>query len=74
MCSSDLVSNFMENPGEDHCRVVKWVLWYLRGTSDHCISFDGPAGTVCRYVDADYVGDLDKGGLLQVMFLLLQVE
>ena len=39
---------------------MKWVLRYLRGTSDHCINFDGREGTVCRYVEADYAGDLDK--------------
>ena len=55
-----VVSKFMENPGEEHWRVVKWVLQYLRGTSDHCISFDGHEGSVCGYVDADYAGDLDK--------------
>ena len=55
-----VVSRFMENPGEEHLRAVKWVLWYLRGTSVHCISFDGREGTVCGYVDVDYAGDLDK--------------
>ena len=55
-----VVSRFMANPGEEHWRAVKWVLRYLRGTSDHCISFDGHEGTVCGYVDVDYAGDLDK--------------
>ena len=55
-----VVSRFMANPGEEHWRAVKWVLLYLRGTSDHCISFDGREGSVCGYVDADYAGDLDK--------------
>ena len=50
----------MENLGEEHWQAVKWVLRYLRGTSDHCISFDGHEGTVCGYVDANYAGDLDK--------------
>ena len=55
-----VVSSFMANPGEEHWRAVKWVLRYLRGTSDHCISFDGREGSVCGYVDVDYAGDLDK--------------
>ena len=55
-----VVSRFMANPREEHWRAVKWVLRYLRGTSDHCISFDGREGSVCGYVDADYAGDLDK--------------
>ena len=40
-----VVSRFMENPGEEHWRAVKWVLRYLRGTSDHCINFDGYEGS-----------------------------
>ena len=44
----------MKNIGE------QWVLRYLRGTSDHCIIFNGSEGSVCGYVDADYAGDLDK--------------
>ena len=39
---------------------MKWVLRYLRVISDHCIIFNGSEGPVCGYVDADYVGDLDK--------------
>ena len=52
-----VVSRFMSNPGEEHWRVVKWVLRYLRGTSDHCIIFNGSEGSVCKYLDADYAGD-----------------
>ena len=55
-----VVSRFMENLVEEHWREGKWVLRYLRGTSDHCINFDGHEGSVYRYVDANYVGDLDK--------------
>ena len=36
------------------------MLRYLRGTSDHCINFDGHEGSVCEYVDVNYAGDLDK--------------
>ena len=42
-----VVSRFMENPREEHWRTVKWVLWYLRGTSDHYISVDGREILVC---------------------------
>ena len=44
--ASGVVSGFMENPGEEHSRAVKWVLRYLRGTSDHCIVFSGSEGVV----------------------------
>ena len=36
------------------------MLRYLRGTSNHCIIFNGSEGSVCGYVDADYASDLDK--------------
>jgi len=55
-----VVSRFMENPGEEHWRAVKWVLRYLRGTSNHCIIFNGSEGSVYGYVDGDYACDLGK--------------
>lgn len=55
-----VVNRFMANLREKHWRAVKWVLWYLRGTSSRCIIFNGSEGPVCRYVDVDYAGDLDK--------------
>eukprot|EP00253_Pinus_taeda_P021000 PITA_21000 len=55
-----VVSRFMANPGKEHWQAMKWVLRYLRGTSERCIVFNGSEGSVCRYVDDDYVGDLDK--------------
>jgi len=55
-----VVRRFMGNLGEEHWRVVKWVLRYLRGISDHCIIFNGSEGSAYGYMDADYAGDLDK--------------
>eukprot|EP00253_Pinus_taeda_P029101 PITA_29101 len=55
-----VVSRFMANLGEEHWQEVKWVLRYLRGTSDHCIIFNGSEGIVCKYVYVDYAGDLEK--------------
>jgi hypothetical protein len=36
-----VVSRYMENPGKEHWLAVKWVLWYLRGTSNYSITYDG---------------------------------
>ena len=70
-----VVSRYMANPRKEDWAVVKWVLQYLRGKSNYCITFDGCSDEVCGYVDYDFVGDLDKRpGPLQVMSLLLQVE
>ena len=55
-----VVSRYMENPGKEHWEAVKWVLQYLRGTSNYCITFDGCSDEVCGYVDSNFVGDLEK--------------
>ena len=39
---------------------MKWVLRYLRGTSDYCITFNSNSDFVCGFVDSDFAGDLDK--------------
>ena len=39
---------------------MKWVLRYLRGTSDYCITFNRTSDSICGFVDSDFVGDLDK--------------
>ena len=35
-----VVGKYMENSGKEHWNAVKWVLRYLRGTSDYCITFN----------------------------------
>jgi hypothetical protein len=44
-----VVSRYMENPGREHWNAVKWVLRYLRGTSDYCITFNGSSG-LCMWL------------------------
>jgi hypothetical protein len=55
-----VVSKYMENPGKEHWAAVKWVLRYLRGTSDHCITYNSGCELVCGYVDSNFASDLDK--------------
>lgn len=55
-----VVSRYKANPRKEHWVAVKWVLLYLRGTSDYCITFDGCSDEACGYVDSDFAGDLDK--------------
>ena len=55
-----VVSRFMANPGKEHWAAVKWVLRYLSGTSDYCITCNSGRELVCGYVDSDFAGDLDK--------------
>ena len=39
---------------------MKWMLQYLRGTSDYCITYNNGFELVCGYVDSDFADDLDK--------------
>jgi hypothetical protein len=55
-----VVSRYMENPGKEHWAAVIWVLQYLRGTSDYCITYNNGCESVYGYVDSDFPGVLDK--------------
>ncbi|CAM6099455.1 unnamed protein product [Calypogeia fissa] len=57
-----LVSRYMANLGKVHWEAVKWILRYLKGTSDVGLLFDAQedsARLIIGYVDFDYEGDLD---------------
>ena len=56
-----LVSKFMSNLGKEHWCAVKWILRYLKGTTDVGLLFDKPSFlSVCGYADADFAGDIDN--------------
>ncbi|KAE8691550.1 ABC transporter B family member 18 [Hibiscus syriacus] len=56
------VCKCMSKPGKQHWEAVKWIFRYLKGTVGYGIVFcsqrDNPL--VVKYVDSDYVGDLDN--------------
>jgi ATP-binding cassette subfamily B (MDR/TAP) protein 1 len=54
-----VVSRYMSHPGIEHWNAVKWILRYLRGTSNKCLHFGGSSTTVHGYVDSDLAGDID---------------
>ena len=53
------VSRFMSDPGKTHWEAVKWILRYLRGTTDKCLYFGKCELKVQGYVDADFAGEID---------------
>jgi hypothetical protein len=55
-----VVSRYMNNPGKEHWEVVKWILRYLRGTSNHALCFGGSETVLQGYVDSDMAGDKDS--------------
>jgi len=54
-----VVSRFMANPGKAHWEAVKWILRYLRGTTEKCLYFGKGDIKVQGYVDADFGGEMD---------------
>ena len=56
-----VVSRFMSRPGKQHWEVVKWILRYLKGSSDTSLCFIGASLKLQGYVDTDFTGDIDSG-------------
>lgn len=52
-------SGYMANRGKECWNAVKWVLQYVRGSHDYCITFNSCSDFVCDYVDSDFASDLD---------------
>ena len=53
---------------------MKWVLRYIKGKSNYCITFDGSSDVIHDCVDLNFAGDLDKEGSHLDIYLLLQVQ
>lgn len=54
------VSRFLSNPGKEHWEAVKWILRYLKGTSNMCLCYEGANLVLQGYTDADMAGDIDS--------------
>jgi hypothetical protein len=55
-----VLSRYMSNLGKQHWEAVKWILRYLRGTSNMSLCFIGADLKLQGYVDADLAGDVDS--------------
>ena len=55
-------SSYMANLGKEHWQAVKWILRYLRGTTDVGLVYDNAFtnSSSVGFVDFDYTSDLDK--------------
>jgi hypothetical protein len=54
-----VVSRYMSNPGKQHWEVVKWILRYLRGMIEKCLTFKKDELKLEGYVDSNFVGEVD---------------
>ncbi|KAE8735455.1 hypothetical protein F3Y22_tig00000340pilonHSYRG00428 [Hibiscus syriacus] len=59
------VSRHMNNLGKVHWEAVKWILRYLRGTTNKTLCFKGGDTILTGYVDADLTEMLTSEGVLQ---------
>ena len=55
-----VVSKYMANPGKEHWEAVKWLLRYLRGTSNTTLCYGNGKVVLQGFVDADLSGDVDS--------------
>ena len=55
-----VVSRYMNNLGKEHWMAVKWILRYLKGTTNQALCFGGSNISLQGYVDVDMVGDRDN--------------
>ena len=49
-----VISRYMSHLGVEHWNAVKWILKYLRGTSNKCLHFGGSTTNLQGYVDSNY--------------------
>jgi hypothetical protein len=55
-----VVSRYMSNPGKQHWEAVKWIMRYLKGSSETCLTFTVGGLKLEGFVDADLAGDVDS--------------
>uniref|UniRef100_A0A3Q7HZS8 Reverse transcriptase Ty1/copia-type domain-containing protein n=1 Tax=Solanum lycopersicum TaxID=4081 RepID=A0A3Q7HZS8_SOLLC len=55
--AAGVVSRFLKNLGKEHREVVKWILRYLRGSSDECLCFGASNQIFKGYTNSDMTGE-----------------
>jgi hypothetical protein len=50
----------MSNSGKQHWEAIKWILRYLKGTSDTSFCFTRAGLKLQSYVDTDQASDIDS--------------
>ena len=56
----EVVSRYMANPDHGHWSAMKWILRYLRGTSNQALCYGTMSLNCIGYVDADFAGNRDR--------------
>ena len=70
-----VVNKYTSHPRIENWNVVKWILRYLRGTSNKCLHARGSTTHLQGYVDSDLIGDIDtKWSTTSYVFTIGGVE
>ncbi|KAH8931057.1 hypothetical protein BDL97_19G002300 [Sphagnum fallax] len=54
-----VMSKYMSNPSKQHWEAMKWILRYLRGTTEKCLTFRKDELKLEGYVDSNFAGEVD---------------
>ena len=54
-----VVSRFMRNPDKEHWSMIKWILRYLKGTSNMCLLFSSGKLLLEGYTNLDMSANVD---------------
>ena len=54
-----VVSRNMRKPEREHWTLVKWILWYLKGTSSVCLRFSSGKPLLEGYTNLDMSADMN---------------
>ncbi|GMI80802.1 cysteine-rich RLK (RECEPTOR-like protein kinase) 8 [Hibiscus trionum] len=54
------ISRFLSNPGREHWNAVKWIMRYLRGSSNLKLCFSTEKFVLVGYTDSDMAKDIDS--------------
>ena len=67
----EVVSRFISRPGKQHWEAVKWILRYLKGSSNTCLCFTSASLKLQGYVNTDFAGDIDsRKSTIRFVFIL----
>jgi len=55
-----IISKYISNLGKGHWRAIKWILRYLKKSSDMTLCYDSTDIRLHGYVDSDFVCDADS--------------
>ena len=55
-----VVSRFLSNPGRQHWEAIKWIMRYLRDTSNLKLTFGSGKPVLVGYTDSNMAGNVDN--------------